>query len=107
MYEHWVSKRPLRIGVEIWILPENIARNLSQKLSWIRNAEDIYAFASSCKWMPHGERKKWFEEVVQILAKLNSDIDDGHGLGNQMTMVSRLDLAEDSSDSDGDGSNND
>lgn len=106
-YEHWVAERPLRNGAETWILPENIAKNLSQKFSRIRNAEDIYAFASSCKWMPRGDRKKWFEEVAQRLAKLNSDIDDGHGLGNQMTRVSRLDYAEDSSDSDGDGSDND
>ncbi|KAG0060749.1 hypothetical protein BGZ92_006653, partial [Podila epicladia] len=76
-YERWVSSRPFRWGSETWILPDNVAKQLSQKFSGARTAKAVKAIASSCKWTPLGENR--FDEVAQVLDKLNNDIDAHRG----------------------------
>ena len=102
-YETWVSSRPFRIGGETWILPDNVAKQLSQKFSRVRTAETVAAIASSCNWKPLGGNA-WFGKVAEVLGKLNNEIDARRGSGSQTTAASALDQTEDGSDGDGEES---
>ncbi|KAI9237964.1 MAG: hypothetical protein BYD32DRAFT_461068 [Podila humilis] len=100
----WVSSRPFRCGSETWILPDNAAKQLSQNFSGARTAKAVEAIASSCKWKPLGENNR-FDEVAQVLDKLNNEIDARRGSGSQTMAASALDQLEDGSDGDREGSN--
>ena len=63
-YERWVSSRYYRIGGETWMLPDNVAKQLSQKFSGARTAKTVKAIASS--WSPLGGNNQ-FHEVAQVL----------------------------------------
>jgi hypothetical protein len=96
-YEKWVSSKRFRIGGETWFLPENVVKQLSQKFSRIRSAEAVAAIASSCHWTPLGGKKNiYFDEIAEVLVKLNNEIDASH--------VSPSSKLEDDSDSNGEGS---
>ncbi|KAG0083247.1 ATP-dependent DNA helicase sgs1, partial [Podila epicladia] len=98
---HQSPKRPPQKktwGSETWILPDNVAKQLSQKFSGARTAKAVKAIASSCKWTPLGENR--FDEVAQVLDKLNNDIDAHRGSGSQTTVTYVLDQLQDSSDGD-------
>lgn len=101
-YEKWVSNRPFRTGGETWILPDSVAKQLSQKFSRARTAMEVKAIASSCNWTPLGG-DVLFGEVAQVLDKFNSEIDARCGSGSQTTAASMLDQPKDGSD-DGEGS---
>lgn len=104
-YERWVSSNPYRVGRETWILPDNVAKQLSQKFSGARTATAVEAIASSCNWAPLEENL--CGEVAQVLDKLNNDIDARHGLGSQATVTSAPYQPENGSDGDEEGSDND
>ncbi|KAG9072307.1 hypothetical protein KI688_000076 [Linnemannia hyalina] len=101
-YERWVSSRPYRVGCETWILPDTVAEQLSQKFSWARTAAAVEAISSICNWMPLG--KNSYNEIAQVLDKLNNEIDARRGSGSQTTAASALDQLEDSSDGNREGS---
>jgi len=103
VYEKWTSRKRFNIGGETWILPDSVAKRLSQKLSQIRSAEAVAAIASSCHWTPLGGNIV-FGEVAEVLGKLNNEIDAHHGSGSQIVMASELAQPEDGSDSSGEGS---
>ncbi|KAF9157571.1 ATP-dependent DNA helicase sgs1 [Mortierella sp. AD010] len=102
-YGRWVSCRPFRTGRETWILPDNAAKQLSQRFSQARTAEAVKTIASSCNWSPLGGSVR-FDEVAQVLDKLNSEIDARRGSGSQTTTASALDQLEDDSDGGGERS---
>ncbi|KAG0339768.1 hypothetical protein BG005_003385, partial [Podila minutissima] len=102
---HQSPKRPPQKktwGGETWILLDNVAKQLSQKFSGARTAKAVEAITSSCKWTPLGENR--FDEVVQVLDKLNNDIDAHCGSSSQMMVTSVLDQLQDGSDGDREGS---
>ncbi|KAG0251927.1 ATP-dependent DNA helicase sgs1 [Mortierella polycephala] len=100
-YEKWVITYPYKRGSETWMLPDNIAKQLSQKFSGARTAKAVKAIASS--WTPLGGENR-LVEVAQVLDKLNNEIDARRGSGSQTTAASALDQLEDDSDGDREGS---
>ena len=103
-YEKWVGKKPFRVGAETWILPDNVAKQLSQKCSWATTAEEVEAIAWCSNWAPLGGKVNRFTKIVQVLAKLNNEINDCHELVSQTMAASTFDQP-DGSDDDGDRSN--
>ncbi|KAF9117428.1 ATP-dependent DNA helicase sgs1 [Mortierella sp. 14UC] len=99
-YERWLGNRPFKTGGEEWILPDSVAKQLSQKFSRARTSKEVKAIAPY--WTPL-EGDIWFKEVAQVLDKFNNDIDAHCGSGSQTTTVSMLDQSEDSSDGDREG----
>lgn len=102
-YERWVINRPYRWGCETWMLPDNVAKHLSQNFSGARTAKAVEAIASSCKWTPLGGKNR-FDEVAQVLDKLNNEIDARRGSGSLTTAGSAPDQLEDGSEGDREGS---
>ncbi|KAF9972891.1 hypothetical protein BGZ75_001329 [Mortierella antarctica] len=96
-YEEWVSGMPYRCGGETWILPDNVAKQLSQKFSGARTATAVEAIASSCNWTPLAGNTS-FGKVAQVLDNLNNEIDACRESDSQTTAISALDQSEDSSD---------
>lgn len=101
-YETWVSKRRVRNSCETWIMSDEIAKQLSEKLSRIMTAEDVKSFASSCHWTPRGGDIWWFG-IAAVLCKLNSEIEAGRGPSSETTAASGPAQSEDGPDGDGEG----
>ncbi|KFH67844.1 hypothetical protein MVEG_06575 [Podila verticillata NRRL 6337] len=102
-YERWVNRRPYRTGRETWILPDVVAKQLSQRFSGAKTYEAVKAIASSCRWTPLGGDIV-FGEIAQILNKLNNEIDTNRKSGSQTMATSALDQLGDGANSDGKGS---
>ncbi|KAG0010923.1 ATP-dependent DNA helicase sgs1 [Podila clonocystis] len=99
-YKTWVSSRPFMTSCESWIMSDEFAMQLSEKLSRFRTAEDVKSFASSCGWTPAGGNT-WWVGIAEVLCKLNDEIVAGHGPGSETTAASVLAQPEDGSGGDG------
>lgn len=99
-YERWVEDRPFRIGAETWILPDSVAKQLSQKFSQIRTAEAVVENAS--QWRPRGG-DIWFSEVAGVLDELNNEIDARRESCSQMMPASAAQSEDDSDGNQGSG----
>ncbi|KAF9171211.1 hypothetical protein BGX21_000951 [Mortierella sp. AD011] len=98
-FERWVSRKPFRVGSETWMMPDNVAEQLSQKFSQVRTAKAVAAIAYSCGWLPF-EGSAQFDELAQVLDKFNNEIDARRGSVSQTTAAFASSQLEDDSDGD-------
>jgi hypothetical protein len=105
-FKRWQTTQRYANGAKTGILPDMTAKKLSQQFSRIRTIEAVATFASSSNWFPRGNSRDWFDEIAQLLAKLNKDIDDGLVPSSQLKVVSAPDLPNDGLEDVDDGSDN-
>lgn len=105
-FKKLASLKRYSYGGEEWVLPNQVAKQLSQKFSGVRTATAVEDIASSCNWTPL-TGKSLFGDVAKVLDKLNNEIDARCESDSQTTAITALDQSEDSSDSDEEGSDGD
>jgi hypothetical protein len=97
-HERWASDRPYRCGAEGWVLSEKAIKQLSEKFSGARTAAEVKTIVYSTNCRPR-EETRIFEEIAQLLDKVNNEVNARRGSSSQTAKASALDQFEDNSDS--------